>query len=201
MIKQPEAILFDMDGVLVDSLDSWWLSLNSAMKMYTDNEITREEFIKTYWGHDLRDNLRKAGLDQRIVQFCNMIYSDYLYAVRLYPDTKPTLKKLQGYRKGVITNTPRDCALKILNKFDIDYYFDVVLTSDEVTKGKPDPEIIYKACSNLNIEPTNVLVVGDTINDVKAGKAAGCTVVGINIDADITIKNLSELPDILQKIF
>jgi|YNPNPStandDraft_1061719.scaffolds.fasta_scaffold02755_9 HAD superfamily hydrolase (TIGR01509 family) len=199
MIKQPDAILFDMDGVLVDSLDSWWLSLNNAMKMYTDNEITREEFIKTYWGHDLRDNLKRAGLDPRIVQFCNMIYSDYIYAVRLYPDTKPTLKRLHGYRKGVITNTPRDCAKQILSKFDIDYYFDIVVTSDEVKIGKPDPEIIYKACSSLNVEPAKVIVVGDTVNDVKAGRAAGCTVVGVNVDADVTIRSLSELPDLLNK--
>ncbi|MCK5636548.1 MAG: HAD family hydrolase, partial [Thermoplasmatales archaeon] len=54
MSIKPEAILFDMDGVLVDSLDSWWASLNESLTKYGQAEITRDEFINKYWGHDLQ---------------------------------------------------------------------------------------------------------------------------------------------------
>ena len=65
-------------------------------------------------------------------------------------------------------------------------------------KAKPDPEIVIKACTVLDVEPDNTVLVGDTDSDVKAGKAAGCIVVGINVDADYTIKNLSELIKLIQ---
>ena len=193
---KPSAILFDMDGVLVDSLDSWLLALNAALKAFGHKEITRNEFIGKYWGHDLYDNLEKMGLDKEVGTFCGSVYGEHLDAIKIYPDTRNTLEKLKEYKKGVITNTPKDCTHQILKKFDIEKYFDIVMTSDQVLRGKPYPDIVFKACSILNVKPENVILVGDTDSDVKAGKSAGCTVVGLNINADYVIKRLSELTDI-----
>lgn len=190
---KPDAILFDMDGVLVDSLDSWLYSLNAALKAFNHSEISRDEFIEKYWGHDLYDNLERMGLDYEIGRFCNNIYGEHVNAIKIYYDTKDTLKKLEDYKKGIITNTPKDCAIQILKKFDIDHFFDIVITSDDVNKAKPNPEIVLKACEALGVEPENVVLVGDTDSDVKAGKAANCIVVGINTDGDYTIKKLSDL--------
>jgi len=200
MVNKPSALLFDMDGVLVDSLDSWWQALNQAMKTYTNQELTRDAFIKKYWGHDLRDNLKKAGLPPEIAPFCNTIYGDHVDAVYIYPETKPALRALHHYKKGIITNTPRECAQQILKKFDIIDYFDVIVTSDEVPQGKPNPEIVLKACTHLRVDPSSVFIIGDTESDIQAGKSAGCVVIGVNIKADYTIKNLSELPILLQTI-
>ena len=69
MKLKPSAILFDMDGVLVDSLDSWWISFNEALKKYDQKEISRREFIEKYWGHDLQYNLEEMGLDLKILKF------------------------------------------------------------------------------------------------------------------------------------
>jgi HAD superfamily hydrolase (TIGR01509 family) len=198
MKLKPDAILFDMDGVLIDSLDSWWQSLNSALKAFNIKEISKEEFIEKYWGHDLYDNLKSMKLSREIGVLCSNMYSKHIDKIKLYPDTKDTLEKLNRYKKGVITNTPRDCTIHILSKFDIRRYFDTIVTSDEVDKGKPNPDIIFKACKNLNVNPKDVLLVGDTESDIEAGKAAGCIVVGINIDGDFTIKKLSELTKLLE---
>ncbi len=198
MKLKPSAILFDMDGVLVDSLDSWWPSLNIALKAYNQKEIPREEFIEKYWGHDLYDNLERMGLDHKIGTFCNKVYGDHLDKIKIYPETKSILEKLAGYKKGVITNTPKDNAIQILKKFNIKRCFDIVATSDEVLKAKPYPDIIFHACNLLNVKTENVIVVGDTDSDVKAGKAAGCIVIGLNIDADYSIKGLSELAEIIE---
>lgn len=188
-----------MDGVLVDSFDAWWESLNSALKMFNHKEMSREEFLKKYWGHDLRDNLKTMGLPAEIGTFCNTVYSKHLNAIHIYPDTKKTLQILSHYKKGLITNTPSDCAKQILKQFSIERYFQVIVTSDEVKYAKPSPEIIFKACQLLNVEPSSALVVGDTDSDVKAGRAAGCTVIGLNITADYRITRLSDLPTLLTK--
>jgi len=197
MKLQPSAILFDMDGVLVDSLDSWWKALNSALKRFKHQELTRDEFIETYWGHDLKANLKRLNLNPQVAPFCNLTYGDHLDYIKIYPDTKRTLKQLATYKKAIITNTPTDCARQILKKFDIVQYFEAIITSDDVRKAKPDPEIVFTACKRLGVTPKTALLVGDTESDVKAGRAAGCTVVGLNIAADIMIQKLSELTDLI----
>jgi HAD superfamily hydrolase (TIGR01549 family) len=116
----------------------------------------------------------------------------------LYSDTKSALNKLKNYKKGIITNTPRDCTIQILKNFNFENYFDVIVTADEVSKGKPSPEIVMKACKYLNVKPKDVLLVGDTESDILAGRAAGCIIVGINIKADYTIKKLSDLTFIVE---
>ena len=197
MKMKPSAILFDMDGVLVDSLDSWLSSLNAALRSFNHREITREEFIEKYWGYDLYDNLDRMGLSHEIGRFCNSVYGEHLDAIKIYPDTKDMLQKLKGYKKGIITNTPKDCVCQILKEFDIEQYFEIVITSDEVVKAKPDPEIVLKACEVLGVKPENVVLIGDTNSDVKAGRDAGCTVIGVNVKADYTVKNLSELTKLI----
>jgi len=194
----PSAILFDMDGVLVDSLDSWWKALNSALKRFKHKEITREEFITTYWGHDLKDNLKRLQLNPEVASFCNVTYGNHIDYIRIYPDTKETLEQLSSYTKAIITNTPTDCARQILKKFSIEKYFQEIITSDHVTKAKPDPEIVFNACARLSVDAKKVILVGDTESDVKAGRAAGCTVIGLNVPADIVIQRLVELPGLLQ---
>ena len=193
----PSAILFDMDGVLVDSLDSWWKALNSALKRFKHQEITRNEFIKTYWGHDLKANLKRLKLNPEVAQFCNITYGNHLDLIKIYPDTKNTLMQLVSYKKAIITNTPTVCARQILRKFQIEQYFKEIITSDDVVKAKPDPEIIFKACERLDVVSKTVVLVGDTESDVEAGRAAGCTVVGLNITADITIQRLFDLVGLL----
>ncbi|MDH7516961.1 MAG: HAD family hydrolase [Candidatus Thermoplasmatota archaeon] len=195
---KPKAILFDMDGVLIDSLDSWWTSLNAALKAFNYKEISRDEFIEKYWGHDLYDNLKRMGLSEEIGSFCDTVYGEHIDAIKIYPYTKKVLDTLKIYKKGIITNTPKDCSKQIVKRFDIEKYFDVIITSDEVPKAKPYPDIVFRACQLLKVKPEKVVLVGDTDSDVKAGKAAGCIVIGVNIDADYKIKNISELNKIIE---
>jgi pyrophosphatase PpaX len=197
MKLKPGAILFDMDGVLVDSLDSWWISLNTALKKYNHKELSKEEFLSKYWGHDLYDNIKKMNLPLEVGRFCNIIYGKNINKIKIYVETKDTLKKLNSYKKAIITNTPKDCAVQILKRFNIEKYFEFVMTSDDVKMAKPNPEIVIKSCKKLRLKPENVVLVGDTDSDVKAGRDAGCKVIGINIDADYTIKNISELTKII----
>ena len=198
MKLKPSAILFDMDGVLVDSLDSWWFALNSALKAYNHKQISKDEFLERYWGHDLYDNIERMNLPVEVGRFCNNVYGEHIDRIKIYNETKDTLQKLRNYKKAIITNTPKDCAVQILKRFDIEKYFKFVVTSDDVSMAKPSPEIVLKACERLNVDPEDVILVGDTDSDVKAGRAAGCKVVGINVEADYTIRDLSDLTKLIK---
>lgn len=195
---KPEAILFDLDGVLIDSVDAWLTSLNIALDQFNHKMITRDNFIKNYWGHDLHDTLSLIGVDQGAVAVCNGLYEQNLNVVKLYPNVKSTLKKLNDYKKCIITNTPKDNTNIILQKFELNQYFDAVVTSDDVIVAKPDPEIVFKSCKILDVDPVNVIMIGDTKSDIEAGKTAGCIVIGMNIKADYTIRKISELFKILE---
>ncbi len=197
MKLKPRAILFDLDGVLVDSFKAWLAALNDALKIFNHKEISKDEFIDKYWGHDLFDNLEKMNLTYEVGEACNNFYKNHIEKIKIYPDTKDILLKFKIYRKGVITNTPKDSALKVLKQFDIYRYFELVLTSDDVKISKPNPDIVIKSCKMLNLKPSEVILIGDTRSDVEAGKAAGCKVIGVNVDADYTINNISELTNLI----
>jgi HAD superfamily hydrolase (TIGR01549 family) len=197
MKLKPNAILFDLDGVLVNSFDAWLAALNDALKVFNYNELTKDEFLNTYWGHDLFDNIEKMNLTYEVGEACNNFYKNHIEKIKIYPKTKEILLKLNNYRKGVITNTPKDSAIKVLKQFDIHRHFELILTSNDVKMSKPNPEIVIKSCKLLKLEPREVILIGDTKSDVEAGRAAGCKVIGINVDADYKIKNISELINLI----
>ena len=197
MIKKPIALLFDLDGVIVDSEDAWFFSLNATLKYFNKNQISKEIFNEKYWGNDVNDTLIKLDLPNEAVKIVNNVYLDNINNVKIFPDTIDTLFKLEKYKKGLITNTPKKSALSLLKKFNILRYFNIVVTSDDVKFGKPNPEIIEKACKLLNVKPFDVVIIGDTISDVKAAKSIGSTVIGIKIDADYSINKLSEILNLL----
>ena len=198
MKLKPSAILFDMDGVLVDSFDAWLASLNDALKAYNHKEITKEEFLRKYWGHDLQYNMEKIGITYEVIAFCNRVYGNHVDIVKVYSDSRYILEKLKNYKKGIITNTPRDCAIQIVRKNGLEKFFNVVLTGDDVKRGKPSPEIVLKACRLLSVKPADVVLIGDTNSDIEAGKAAGCKVIGKKIKADYTIDKLSDLTQLIE---
>jgi len=193
MKLKPDAILFDLDGVLVDSFDAWLASLNDSFTILKRKEISREEFLEIYWGYDLYSNIKRMNLPENVGELCNKKYEEHIEKVKIIPNAKQVLEKLKDYKKAIITNTPRSSAIKVLKKFYIYKEFDFVLTSDDVRIAKPDPEIVLKSCRKLKIDPRKALLIGDTESDVNAGKAAGCKVIGINIDADYKVENISEI--------
>jgi len=196
----PKALLFDMDGVLVDSLNSWFKSLNEALKKFKQETISKDQFINEYWGFSLQKNLEKLKIDIDNKEFCKYFYKNYVDYITLFSDTKDILRKLESYPKAIITNTPRKCTMQILEKFDIKDFFEVIVTSDQIKEGKPSPDMVFKACEELGVNVKQVVLIGDTENDVKAGRAAGCPTIGIQTSsADIVIDHIGKLDKIIEE--
>ena len=193
----PTAILFDMDGVLVNTFASWYGSFVDLFAELYGQPLPREEFLQRFWGRDLRDIFADLGLDLAIPEFCQRYYGNHTHKVEIFADTRSTLAALSSYRKAVITNTPAACAELILRDLGIREYFEQILTGDDVILGKPDPAIVHKGCELLGCTPAHAVVVGDHWVDIEAGRRAGCQVVGVGIDADFRVETLTELLQIL----
>ncbi|HDS58859.1 MAG TPA: HAD family hydrolase, partial [Thermoplasmatales archaeon] len=176
MAFHPDALLFDMDGVLVDSFDAWLAAMNASLRQFHLPELSEKEFQEQYWGHDLYENLQRLELEDKVGRFCVNIFGDYVGAITVFSETQRVLQQIDHYPTALVTNTPRACVDDILGHFDLDAYFDVIVTSDDVSRGKPHPGMLLQACRRLGVHPRRVLFIGDTDSDVRAGRAAGCTV-------------------------
>jgi phosphoglycolate phosphatase len=93
-----------------------------------------------------------------------------------FPGVVEGLKRLSDLRLACVTNKAKAFTLPLLEKTRIRPYFDVVVTSDDVGKRKPDPAPFLHACKLLRVEPKESVVIGDSANDAEAGRAAGCAV-------------------------
>ncbi len=189
-----KAILFDLDGVLIDSFDFLWITFNETLEKFGKRRVSKREYKEKYWGHDLESNFEKFGLGDDAIKYRRAQYKSHIKEIRVFPEARKILESLSKKIKlGLITNNRSGVVHKILEYSNLKNYFDVIVTGDEVDKGKPDPEMIIKACKSLGLDSSEVIVVGDTRSDVLAGKSAGCTVVGLNVKSDFKIKRLPEL--------
>lgn len=193
-----EAILFDLDGVLINSFESWYQAFSKMLEAYGKEEISRATFKEIFWGPDLRHNLPVLQLGADAEEYCVKEQVKLIELIELFPDTEEVLRRAKQeykFKVGLVTNTPRENVTKIFEHFQLSNHFDVVLTGDDVKKGKPDAEIVIKACERLNVQPEHAVLVGDTKTDYQAGKAAGCFVVGVggNSAGDVHIAKLDEL--------
>jgi len=196
-----KAILFDKDGVLIDSIDTCFSAFNETLRYHGENVLAKEDYIKEYWGKKAEVNLAKIFKDvpederNRIVKHYMERRMELNFHTRLYPNVIPVLEALSGrYILGIITNTLKDMAIKLLNHFSISRYFDVVVSGDE-GRPKPAPDLILKACKFISVQPEATYFVGDTLADVQAGKAAGSKT--IILSTSIQREELEEFDDII----
>ncbi len=196
--RKIDAILFDLDGVLINSFESWYQAFSKMLRAYGKGEISREKFEEKCWGPDLRHNLAALNLGEDAARRCVREQLNLIELIKLFPDAEDVLHRTREDYKlkvGLVTNTPRENVNKILEHFQLSNHFDVILSGDDVKRGKPDAEIVIKACERLNVKPEHAILVGDTKTDYQAGKAAGCSVIGVGAKSagDVHIEKLDEL--------
>jgi len=196
--KKVNAVLFDLDGVIVDSFDSWVLAITDMLDEYNMIDQVDWKFLAKFWGRGVDAICYELGLDKKAAEYCYSRQMTHIDLIKLINNTEEVLIYLKNkYKLGIVTNIPRLNATTVLDKFGLTNFFDVIMTIEDVNRQKPDPEIIYKACNMLGCKPENTVLVGDTESDVIAGKQAGCIVIGLATDGDTKIADLSDLLNIL----
>ncbi|MBI2558218.1 HAD family hydrolase [Candidatus Woesearchaeota archaeon] len=199
--KEVKAVLFDLDGVLINSIDAWHHTYNDIIAHFNKHPVSKKGFRKIF-GNTIEKNVKMiVDIPAREANRLAITYfkgnMDY---VMIFPQTKNVLEKLSnmGIKIALITNTPKKILMPVLKRYKIKKYFDAVVTIDGVKKGKPAPDMALKACKMLKVSPKNAIIVGDTKNDMMAGKRAGCITIGYKMKGDYRINRLNEIFGILK---
>lgn len=198
MIK---AIIFDMDGVLIDAKDWHYEALNKALKLF-GQEINRYEHLVTFDGLPTKKKLEMLTLEGRIPKGLH-VFLDHLkqlYTMEIiYSKCKPIFHhqfalskfKNEGYKLAVCSNSVRKSIEVMMDKSSLALYLEFYLSNQDVVKGKPDPEMYIKAIKQLKLKPTECLVIEDNENGVKAAKGSGAHVLKVNNIYDVTYQNIT----------
>lgn len=197
MSHEIKAVVFDMDGVLIDAREWHYEALNRALGLL-GYEITRYEHLSSFDGLPTRRKLQmltvERGLPAELHSFLNSLKQQFTLeyvATRCKPvfQHQYALAKLQaaGYKLGVASNSVRRTIDEMMERSDLMRYLDVVVSNEDVAKGKPDPEMYVKAMADLGVRPEETVIVEDNENGIKAATAAGAHVLVVDNPEDVAL--------------
>lgn len=195
-----KAVIFDMDGVLIEAKDWHYEALNQALNLFGYN-ISRYDHLVTFDGLPTKKKLEmlsiEKGLPKGLHKFINHMKQIYTME-HVYMKCKPlfchqyALSKLkaEGYRLALASNSVRITIDMMMEKADLKKYLDFTLSNQDVTKAKPDPEIYTTAINRFGFKPEECLVVEDNPNGVKAALGSGANLLKVETVHDVTYTNI-----------
>ena len=183
-----KAVIFDMDGVLIDSEPSWRQAMTEVFTQagipYSEQEAAKTQgvrigdIVRQVRGQHLVADWTAEKLDKAI---CDRVSELVLAHGRIMPGIDRILDAAgrKGLKLGLATSTPREVAANFIRRIGIGDKLDAVCTGDEVRYGKPHPEIYLLCASLLGVEPQECLVFEDSVSGVLAAKAARCKCIAV----------------------
>lgn len=210
-------ILMDLDGTMVDSVPDLAYCIDGMMERL--GRPTRGEAAVRNWvGNGVERLVQRALTGQLEGQpvaadfelalpiFLDLYRANTSRRSHLYPGVREGLDYLRtaGYRLGCITNKAAQFTEPLLRNLGVRDYFEIVISGDTLPRRKPDPLPLLHAAQHFGVEPGDALMVGDSVSDVKAARAAGfgivCMSYGYNHGADIRTANPDAVMDSLVEI-
>ncbi len=197
MIK---AVIFDMDGVLIEAKEWHYEALNRALRLF-GFEISRHDHLTTFDGLPTKRKLQMLSsvdnLPVRLHDFINDMKQRYTMEI-VNAQCKPrfnhefALSKLQalGYRMAVASNSVRNSIEMMMQRAELDRYMDFIISNQDVTKPKPAPDMYNLAISKMGLQPTECLIVEDNENGIKAARASGAHVLEVETVDDVNFANI-----------
>ncbi|NLL79295.1 MAG: HAD family hydrolase [Clostridiales bacterium] len=185
-----QAVIFDLDGTLSDSLDSITISANQAIGAFGFAPYDRERY-KYFVGDGADELLRrclKNGGDEKLQYFDRVkeeykkIFEEYcMYRVKPYEGIREVLEELKarGIKIAVLSNKPHPRTLDVIHALFGEGYFDCVQGQTPEIERKPSPEGVFAISRYFHIPVEDMLYVGDTSTDMKTGKRAGAFTIGV----------------------
>lgn len=204
-----DAVIFDMDGTLIDSIDIYFEIVEIALKRLELPPVSRNKILDAAetrdfnWDLVLPDEVKSkkeeiiAAAWQIINEIAPQMFAEKLQLIR---GAENILRNISARipKIGLVTSTQRQY-LKIkmqpLKTAGVEKLFEVIITSDDVPNRKPDPEPLIECARRLDVNPGRCVYVGDTRSDIKAGKAAGMRTVGVLTGFDDRDALNQEMPD------
>jgi len=202
-----QAVLWDLDGTLVDSEEFHWLSWRDTMRP-EGVELTYEQFLASFgqkndrilpvWlGGDVdTGRMQRIGEDKES-EFRRLAETHGLTPL---PGAREWLSKLKaaGWKQAIASSAPRVNVEMMLRVAGVDDCFDAIVSADDVTIGKPDPQVFLRAAEKLAVPPSRCIVVEDAAAGVEGARRAGMRSIGVTknarLDADVFVVSLADLP-------
>ncbi|GMO64708.1 MAG: HAD family phosphatase [Rickettsiales bacterium] len=195
-----KAILFDMDGVLIEAKDWHYEALNRALILF-GYEITRSEHLSLYDGLPTKDKLKKLslekGLPEELHSFINEMKQQYTIEIiqskcrpRFNHEFALSKLKAEGYRLACCSNSIRMTIEMMLSKAKLSDYLEFMLSNQDVKNSKPAPDIYQKAMEKMGLQPNECLICEDNENGIAAALASGGNLLTIGDVSDVNYENI-----------
>jgi len=186
-------VLFDLDGVLVDATEWHYEALNRALRLF-GFDISRYEHLTAYNGLPTRKKLDmlsvEKGLPVAIHQMLNRLKQVYTRD-EIFTKCRPVFEKeymvsrlrREGFRLAVCSNSIRDTLDMMVRQSGLGEHFEFLISNEDVTRPKPDPDIYAAAIARMGVTPQETLIVEDAPHGVEAARRVGahvCQVAGFH---------------------
>jgi HAD superfamily hydrolase (TIGR01549 family) len=216
MLSKIKHICFDLDGTLVESYKTIY---NSTIKSLNDLSIPysmNEEIFRKKIGKHFVDIFEEMNIPVTdFEEFIKVYKNNYFLFIddsELYPDASDVLSSFSknGFKISLLTTKGQDQAEKIINHFNLSQYFNLIMGRRDGMAHKPSPEPLLRICTDLNVNPNESLIVGDTEMDILCGQNANvstCVITHgyrteesmLEYKPDFIVKNLIELKKLFIK--
>lgn len=199
-MSQIKAIIFDMDGVLIDAKEWHFEALNRALTLF-GMAISRYDHLVTYDGLPTKTKLRmlsmERGLPEALHGFINEMKQLYTMEV-IYAKCKPVFQhqfalsrlKAQGYRMAVCSNSIRQTIALMMERAELLPFLDFFLSNEDVVAPKPAPDMYNEAIRRMGLKPEECLIVEDNPNGIKAARESGAHVLCVNDVREVNHANI-----------
>jgi phosphoglycolate phosphatase len=177
-------IIFDFDGTLIDSYEAIAESLNHVRTSFSLPGLRMDD-VRRMVGHGLEHLISEAVGEQHVDEGVRLFRQSYATLcekkTRILPEVKETLDQLdrRGYMMGIASNKPSYFARDILRALEMEHLFAEVLGPNDVSKPKPDPEMLEIIMMRIGLSPDEVVYVGDMLLDIEVARRAGVAVYAI----------------------
>ena len=204
----PRAVLWDLDGTLVDSEDYHWRSWRDTMAG-EGVQLSYDRFLASFGLRNdriLRGWLGDNAGVERIERIGDAKEAEYRRLAELegltpLPGAAEWAARLHaaGWLQAIASSAPRKNVEVMLRVLHLDRFFDAIAAAEDVTVGKPDPQVFLRAAERLGVPPARCIVVEDAPAGVEAARAGGMRSIGVSqtkqLDADIFVPALDQLAD------
>lgn len=197
MIK---AVVFDMDGVLIDAKEWHYDALNRALRLF-GTEISRADHLTTFDGLPTKKKLELLSATENLpielhgfLNKLKQIYTMEIIAVRCKPifmhEMALSTLKSRGVKLGVASNSVRPTVEAMMQRARLTDYLDLMLSNQDVSRPKPDPEIYTLAMERLGVAPEETLIVEDNDHGIRAARSSGAHVLVVKSVSEVNIANI-----------